>query len=85
MPCYEYACEKCGGRVEEIVLNYKDKKAFKKCPRCGGRCNPTIAAPAVHLLGGGWTSPTIGSETRSDRWNRRKKEHEHLPAQEPII
>lgn len=84
MPIYEYECEKCGGAADEMVKSYKDKKKRKKCLKCGGVCYPTIAAPAVHLIGGGWTAPTLGTETRTDRWERRKREHEHLPAQEPI-
>jgi len=33
MPIYEYACEDCGGKFEELVTGDRDRKV--PCPACG--------------------------------------------------
>ena len=52
MPLYEYLCEKCGHRFEEI-RKFSDKQ-LKKCPECGGVIEQVITAPAVQFKGSGW-------------------------------
>jgi putative FmdB family regulatory protein len=52
MPLYEYQCEKCGHRFEKIQ-KFSDKMV-KKCPKCGGRVEQMISAPAVQFKGSGW-------------------------------
>src|SRR5271170_5266636 len=52
MPLYEYECEKCGHRFEKIQ-KFSDKMV-KKCPKCGGRVEQMISAPAVQFKGSGW-------------------------------
>ena len=52
MPNYEYLCQKCGHRFEEI-RKFSDKHP-KKCPRCGGVLELVISAPAVQFKGSGW-------------------------------
>jgi putative FmdB family regulatory protein len=52
MPLYEYQCTKCGYRFEKIQ-KFSDRK-IRKCPRCGGRVEQTISAPAVQFKGSGW-------------------------------
>ena len=34
MPIYEYKCDKCGTKFEEIVFPSDNKEIFS-CPRCG--------------------------------------------------
>src|SRR5277367_1754314 len=52
MPLYEYLCNKCGHRFEEI-RKFSDKQP-KKCPECGGLIEQVISAPAVQFKGSGW-------------------------------
>lgn len=52
MPLYEYLCQKCGHRFEEI-RKFSDKE-LKKCPKCGGLLEQVISAPAVQFKGSGW-------------------------------
>jgi putative FmdB family regulatory protein len=52
MPNYEYLCQKCGHRFEEI-RKFSDKHP-KKCPECGGVLELVISAPAVQFKGSGW-------------------------------
>jgi putative FmdB family regulatory protein len=52
MPNYEYLCQKCGHRFEEI-RKFSDKH-LKKCPQCGGLLEQVISAPAVQFKGSGW-------------------------------
>jgi len=52
MPLYEYLCNKCGHRFEEI-RKFSDKQP-KKCPECGGVIEQVISAPAVQFKGSGW-------------------------------
>jgi putative FmdB family regulatory protein len=52
MPLYEYECEKCGHRFEKIQ-KFSDRMV-KKCPKCGGKVEQMISAPAVQFKGSGW-------------------------------
>jgi len=35
MPLYEFECEKCGNKFEEIVFYNEEKKV--KCPKCNSK------------------------------------------------
>jgi len=52
MPNYEYLCENCGHRFEQI-RKFSDKP-LRKCPECGGVIEQVISAPAVQFKGSGW-------------------------------
>src|ERR1700690_2959138 len=52
MPNYEYLCQKCGHRFEEI-RKFSDKQPTK-CPKCKGVLEQVIPAPAVQFKGSGW-------------------------------
>jgi putative FmdB family regulatory protein len=52
MPNYEYLCQKCGHRFEQI-RKFSDKP-LRKCPECGGLIEQVISAPAVQFKGSGW-------------------------------
>src|ERR1017187_1479633 len=55
MPNYEYLCQKCGHRFEQI-RKFSDKQ-LRKCPECGGLIEQVISAPAVQFKGSGWYVP----------------------------
>lgn len=72
MPLYEYKCEKCGHTFEKIES--VSASTTKKCPKCGGKAERQLAAPAIQFKGSGWyvtdyagkgTAPTT-SESSSD-------------------
>ena len=52
MPLYEYECTKCGHRFERIV-KFSDAP-ITKCPKCKGKVEQTISAPAIQFKGSGW-------------------------------
>ncbi len=52
MPLYEYQCEKCGHRFEKIERT--SASTTKKCPKCGGKAERLLAAPAFQFKGTGW-------------------------------
>ena len=52
MPNYEYLCQKCGHRFEQI-RKFSDRQ-LRKCPECGGVIEQVISAPAVQFKGSGW-------------------------------
>jgi len=52
LPLYEYRCRKCNHQFEKIEA--VSSKPTKKCPRCGGRAERQIAAPAIQFKGSGW-------------------------------
>ncbi len=36
MPIYEYVCDQCSHRFEELVRNERDERSLT-CPKCGAR------------------------------------------------
>ncbi len=52
MPLYEYKCVKCGHRFEKI--ENVGASETKKCPKCGGKAERQLAAPAIQFKGTGW-------------------------------
>ena len=52
MPIYEYECKKCGHRFEKIQ-KFSDPLETK-CPKCRGKLEQVITAPAVQFKGSGW-------------------------------
>jgi putative FmdB family regulatory protein len=65
MPIYEFACEECGERFEELVA----AEAAAACPSCGSeytrRLLSSVAAPGRQPRGAG---------VRSDESRRRERE-----------
>lgn len=52
MPLYEYQCEQCQHRFEKIQsFSAPDPES---CPKCGGRVQRMLHAPAVQFKGSGW-------------------------------
>ena len=52
MPLYEYECQKCHHRFERL-RQFSDPQVTK-CPKCKGRVEQVISAPAVQFKGSGW-------------------------------
>ncbi|HEY7099945.1 MAG TPA: FmdB family zinc ribbon protein [Terriglobales bacterium] len=52
MPLYEYECKKCGHRFERIQ-KFSDPHVTK-CPKCKGKVEQLLSAPAVQFKGSGW-------------------------------
>ena len=52
MPLYEYLCDACGHRFE-LIRKFSDPPA-ETCPKCGGRVQKVVSAPAFQLKGTGW-------------------------------
>jgi putative FmdB family regulatory protein len=52
MPIYEYECEACGHRSEE--LQKMDDPPLTTCPACGGPYKKLLSAPAFQFKGSGW-------------------------------
>ena len=52
MPIYEYACKKCGGRVE--ILQKLSDKPLTKCGKCGGRLEKQWSTSGIQFKGSGW-------------------------------
>jgi len=52
MPIYEYMCTKCGHRFE-LIRRFSDPPVTK-CPKCKGKLEKLISAPAIQFKGSGW-------------------------------
>jgi len=52
MPIYEYQCQECGQRTEE--LQRLDDPPLETCRECGGPMRKLISAPAFQFKGSGW-------------------------------
>ena len=79
MALYEYACEKCGERVE-IIQRYSDPP-YKHCPKCGGDMRKLISSPAIQFKGSGFyktdyasTSTAPKSDTKTETKTESKTE-----------
>ena len=52
MPLYEYLCEACEHRFEQI-RRFSDPP-LETCPRCGGAVRKLLSSPAIQFKGTGW-------------------------------
>ena len=52
MPLYEYQCDECGHRFEQIQ-KYSDA-LITVCPECNGRVRKLLSSPAIQFKGTGW-------------------------------
>ena len=70
MPIYEYECRKCKAHTE--AFQKVSDKPLTKCPKCGGRLDKRISAPAIQFKGSGWYvtdyagKATKGGKSESD-------------------
>lgn len=87
MPLYEYECAKCGKRFEKIEKVSAPHK--QKCPKCGGKAERVLAAPAFQFKGSGWyvtdyggkgAPKSEGKEAKEGKDTKEKKETKEAPA-----
>ena len=52
MPIYEYQCQSCGDRIEE--LQGINDPHLTECKACGGELKRLISSPAFQFKGTGW-------------------------------
>ncbi|HEY2932503.1 MAG TPA: FmdB family zinc ribbon protein [Acidobacteriota bacterium] len=52
MPLYEYQCSECGNNFE-VIQKFADPPV-DKCPKCGGKVDKKLSAPAIQFKGQGW-------------------------------
>ena len=68
MPLYEYQCEACAHRFEQIQ-RFSDPPRTE-CPECGGRVRKLLSSPAIQFKGTGWYvtdyAKKSGATSRSD-------------------
>ena len=79
MPIYEYECRKCKAHTE--AFQKVSDKPLTKCPKCGGRLEKRISAPAIQFKGSGWyvtdyagkatKDPDTSSETKTEKTDKK--------------
>jgi putative FmdB family regulatory protein len=81
MPIYEYECRKCKAHTE--AFQKVNDKPLTKCPKCGGRLDKRISAPAIQFKGSGWyVTDYAGKATKdSDASSETKTEKPDTKAQ----
>ena len=52
MPLYEYQCDACGHRFEQI-RKFSDSP-LEACPSCGGAVRKLVSSPSIQFKGTGW-------------------------------
>jgi putative FmdB family regulatory protein len=66
MPIYEYECRKCKAHTE--AYQKVTDKPLVKCPKCGGRLDKRISAPAIQFKGSGWyVTDYAGKATKGEK------------------
>ena len=66
MPIYEYECRKCKAHTE--AFQKVTDKPLTKCPKCGGRLDKRISAPAIQFKGSGWyVTDYAGKATKGEK------------------
>src|ERR1041385_4045266 len=71
MPIYEFECTKCKAHTE--VFQKLNDKQPTKCPKCGGKLERLISAPAIQFKGSGFYLTDYG---RSGQKAAEKSERE---------
>ena len=62
MPIYEYACSKCGKKVELLrFLSQQDDPV--ECPHCGAPCEFVLSTPNHHFTGPDFYATEYGTCT----------------------
>jgi putative FmdB family regulatory protein len=61
VPLFEYECRKCGKRSERIEKF--DGPRLQKCPKCGGKVDRLLSAPAIQFKGSGWYVTDYGKSS----------------------
>jgi putative FmdB family regulatory protein len=82
MPLYEYACDACGHRFEQI-RKFSDPP-LDVCPKCGGAVRKLVSSPAFQFKGSGWYVSDYGGKSKeSDKSREAKESGESKPSDAP--
>lgn len=74
MPLYEYKCDKCGHVFEKIES--LSASTTKKCPKCGGKAERQLTAPAIQFKGSGWYVTDYAGKNSSGSGDKGEKSGE---------
>ena len=77
MPLYEYACQKCGERVE-IIQKLSDPP-YSHCPKCGGDMRKLISSPAIQFKGSGFYKTDYASTNTAKSESKPEAKSESKP------
>ncbi len=64
MPLYEYQCEACGHRFEQI-RRFSDPP-LTTCPECEGAVRKLLSSPAIQFKGSGWYVTDYARQGKKD-------------------
>jgi putative FmdB family regulatory protein len=71
VPLYEYQCRK-HGRFE-VIQKFSDP-VLKACPKCGGKVEKLLSAPAIQFKGTGWYVTDYAKKSGGDEKSAAKDE-----------
>ena len=81
MPLYEYECEVCGRRFEQIQ-KFSDP-LVENCPLCGGAVHKLMSLPAIQFKGSGWYVTDYARKGQSTEAKEEQKKPEDSAARDP--
>jgi putative FmdB family regulatory protein len=81
VPLYEYECTKCHKKTEKIEK--VSGPHLKKCPRCGGKLEAVISAPAIQFKGAGWYVTDYAGKKSSDSESKPVEASKESPKESP--
>ncbi|MEE2791980.1 MAG: FmdB family zinc ribbon protein [Acidobacteriota bacterium] len=64
MPLYEYQCETCEHRFEQIQ-RFSDPPVAR-CPQCRGAVRKLVSSPAIQFKGSGWYVTDYARQGKQD-------------------
>jgi putative FmdB family regulatory protein len=76
MPLYEYECDACGHRFEQIQ-KFSDPPV-EICPKCGSRVHKLVSSPAFQFKGTGWyvtdyAKKDTGGDAKGEKSDKSEK------------
>ena len=74
MPIYEYACQKCGHKLE--VMQKISDKPLTKCPECRGKLEKLISPPGIQFKGSGWYVTDYSGRGKAEKTDSGEKKTE---------
>ena len=91
MPLYEYECQACHHRFEQIQ-RFSDP-LVRQCPKCGRKKVKKLpSSPAIQFKGSGWyitdyqrkaSSSSLPDHSESDKTKDKESKEADKPAKEP--
>lgn len=72
MPIYEYECRKCKAHTE--AFQKVSDKPLTKCPKCGGRLDKLLSAPAIQFKGSGWYVTDYAGKGKATKGEKSESE-----------